>query len=85
MKCTIGFCVFGFLIADGCYKINIIIKQIFYVSYPHFGRIEQVTPNPSILLGNDIFWTEKLDGSNAGIYLKMVNRWLEEISTILET
>lgn len=39
-------------------------------AYPHFGRIEQVTPNPSILLGNDIFWTEKLDGSNAGIYLK---------------
>lgn len=39
-------------------------------AYPHFGRIEQITPNPSILLGNDIFWTEKLDGSNAGIYLK---------------
>ena len=39
-------------------------------AYPHFGRIEQVTPNPSILLGNEIFWTEKLDGSNAGIYLK---------------
>lgn len=38
--------------------------------YPHFGRIEQVTPNPSILLGNDIFWTEKMDGSNVGIYLK---------------
>lgn len=36
--------------------------------YPKFGRIEQVLPNPDILLGHEIWWTIKEDGSNFGIY-----------------
>lgn len=36
--------------------------------YPHFGKIEQVLPNPEIMLGHDIYWTLKVDGSNSGFY-----------------
>jgi len=38
------------------------------IKYPHFGRIDQLYPNPHIVLGHDIWWTLKLDGSNCGIY-----------------
>lgn len=36
--------------------------------YPKFGRIAQIEPNPSILLGHEIWWTLKEDGSNFGVY-----------------
>lgn len=39
------------------------------VAYPHFGPIAGLYPNPSILLGHDIYWTLKEDGSNIGCYL----------------
>ena len=38
------------------------------LKYPRFGRIDQLEPNPHIMLKNDIFWTLKVDGSNTGIY-----------------
>jgi len=38
--------------------------------YPHFGKISQLYPNPEVVLGHDIYWTLKEDGSNAGVYLK---------------
>ena len=39
------------------------------VKYPHLERIYNLKPNPHILLGQEIFWTEKRDGSNLGAYL----------------
>ena len=36
--------------------------------YPHFSRIENLRPNPHIMLGHDIHWTLKVDGSNTGFY-----------------
>lgn len=38
------------------------------LKYPKFGRIDQLLPNPHILLKNNIHWTLKVDGSNTGIY-----------------
>jgi len=40
------------------------------IKYPHLERIYNLKPNPWILLGQEIFWTEKRDGSNLGAYLK---------------
>lgn len=37
--------------------------------YPKFGRIAQIEPNPTILLGHEIWWTLKEDGSNFGVYV----------------
>jgi len=39
------------------------------IKYPHLERIYNLKPNPEILLGQEIFWTEKRDGSNIGAYL----------------
>jgi hypothetical protein len=39
------------------------------VKYPDLERIMNLKPNPHILLGKEITWTEKRDGSNLGIYL----------------
>lgn len=39
------------------------------VSYPELSRIDNQRPNPHILLGKDIIWEEKRDGSNAAVYL----------------
>lgn len=39
------------------------------IKYPHLERIYNLKPNPHILLGQEIFWTEKRDGSNLGVYL----------------
>ena len=36
--------------------------------YPSFGRIDQLYPNPHIMLCNDVYWTLKYDGSNTGFY-----------------
>jgi len=38
------------------------------LKYPRFSRIDQLLPNPHIMLGNNIFWTLKVDGSNTGIF-----------------
>ena len=39
------------------------------IKYPHLERIFNLKPNPEILLGQEIYWTEKRDGSNIGAYL----------------
>lgn len=39
------------------------------VKYPSLNRIIMLYPNPEILLGHRIFWQEKRDGSNMGVYL----------------
>lgn len=39
------------------------------IKYPHLERIYNLKPNPHILLGQEIYWTEKRDGSNIGAYL----------------
>lgn len=39
------------------------------IKYPHLERIYNLKPNPHILLGQEIFFTEKRDGSNLGAYL----------------
>lgn len=38
--------------------------------YPGMSRIANIYPAPDHILGNDIYWTIKEDGSNIGIYLK---------------
>ena len=43
--------------------------------YPDLDRIGQLKPNPHILLGKEIVWTEKLDGSNFGVYLDAEGNW----------
>jgi len=37
--------------------------------YPSLNRISRLYPNPHILLGKEIYWEEKRDGSNIGAYL----------------
>ena len=39
------------------------------IEYPHLERIYNLKPNPHVLLGQEIYWTEKRDGSNIGAYL----------------
>jgi len=39
------------------------------VKYPHLDALERLEPGPQILLGHEIFWTLKEDGSNIGIAL----------------
>ena len=39
------------------------------IKYPHLERIMNLKPNPSILLGQRIYWTVKRDGSNLGAYI----------------
>jgi hypothetical protein len=39
------------------------------IKYPELERILNIYPNPEIILGEEIFWTEKRDGSNIGAYL----------------
>lgn len=43
--------------------------EISKIKYPHLERIFNLKPNPEILLGQEIYWTEKRDGSNIGAYL----------------
>jgi len=38
-------------------------------SYPELSPIMALYPNPHILLGQEIYWEEKRDGSNIGAYL----------------
>ena len=39
------------------------------IKYPELERIANLKPNPEILLGQEIYWTVKRDGSNIGVYL----------------
>ena len=39
------------------------------IKYPKLERISNLKPNPEILLGQEIYWTVKRDGSNIGVYL----------------
>jgi hypothetical protein len=39
------------------------------VKYPHLDHVDRLYPGPQVLLGNEIFWTLKEDGSNVGIAL----------------
>ena len=39
------------------------------VKYPELNQIIRMQPNPEILLGHEIFWQEKRDGSNIGVYI----------------
>ena len=39
------------------------------IKYPHLDRLELLHPGPQILLGKEIYWTLKEDGSNVGIAL----------------
>lgn len=39
------------------------------IKYPHLDRLLLLYPNPEIVLGKEIYWTIKEDGSNIGAYL----------------
>jgi len=43
--------------------------EIEKIKYPSLNPIVRQRPNPEILLGHEIFWEEKRDGSNIGAYL----------------
>ena len=43
--------------------------EISKVRYPSLNQIIMMHPNPEILLGHEIYWQEKRDGSNMGAYL----------------
>lgn len=43
--------------------------EIGKIGYPSLNRILMMYPNPEILLGHIIYWQEKRDGSNMGVYL----------------
>jgi hypothetical protein len=45
------------------------------VKYPDLDRISQLHPNPHILLGKEVVWTLKYDGSNFGVYLDADGNW----------
>ena len=45
------------------------------VKYPDLERISQLQPNPHIILGKEVVWTEKRDGSNFGVYLDAEGNW----------
>lgn len=38
------------------------------IRYPELNQIIRIYPNPEILLGHEIFWQEKRDGSNLGVW-----------------
>ena len=43
--------------------------EIGKIGYPSLNQIIMMYPNPEILLGHIIYWQEKRDGSNMGVYL----------------
>ena len=49
------------------------IKKIAKIRYPELETIIHQYPNPEILLGRDITWEEKRDGSCAGIWVPRIN------------
>lgn len=56
---------FAKAIFTGVVNVNNISK----VKYPELDSIERLKPNPEILLGKEIVWQEKRDGSNLGVRL----------------
>ena len=46
------------------------------IRYPDLDAIIMIYPNPRILLGHEIIWQEKRDGSNIGAYLTDDNKVL---------
>ena len=40
------------------------------IKYPKLQGILNLYPNPEIVLGQEIYWTEKRDGSNIGCYIQ---------------
>ena len=50
--------------------------EINKIRYPHLNAIIMQYPNPRILLGHEIYWQEKRDGSNIGVYLTDDNKLL---------
>jgi hypothetical protein len=48
-------------------------RKISKIRYPELETIFHQYPNPEILLGKEIIWQEKRDGSNAGIWLPRKN------------
>lgn len=43
--------------------------EIKKIKYPELNAIIRMYPNAEVLLGHEIFWQEKRDGSNLGVYL----------------
>jgi len=39
------------------------------IRYPELTNLINLRPNPEIILGKEIFWQEKRDGSNLGVFL----------------
>jgi hypothetical protein len=44
-------------------------NDIAKIRYPELNPIMRLYPNPEIVLGYEIFWQEKRDGSNIGVWL----------------
>lgn len=45
------------------------IKNLRKVKYPRLTSIVRLWPGPQALLGKEIFWQEKRDGSNVGVWM----------------
>jgi hypothetical protein len=52
------------------------IESLKDYNYPHFSYIKNLRPRPEILLGREMYWTEKRDGSCLGISLTADDEWL---------
>lgn len=52
------------------------IESLKDYNYPHFSYIKNLRPRPEILLGREMYWTEKRDGSCLGISLTTDDEWL---------
>jgi hypothetical protein len=59
--------------ASGLRRYYMNIRKITKIKYPEMETIIHQYPNPEILLGREIVWQEKRDGSNAGIWLPRTN------------
>lgn len=60
--CIIGNMGIGNIVLDG-----VPMKSLEGYSYPKFSYIRNIRPNPAVLLGHTIYWTEKRDGSCLGV------------------
>jgi len=52
------------------------VESLSEYKYPHFSYIKNLLPRPEILLGREIYWTEKRDGSCLGLGLTADGEWL---------
>jgi len=46
------------------------MKNDKFIKYPHIPNLETMKPNPRILLGKILWWTEKFDGSCMALWMK---------------